>query len=130
MLEFKDISPAGYSQYVEVDLGTAKMLLISGQVPLDEQGNTVGVGDLSKQIEQTFTNLKNIIEKAGGTMSDIAKLNYYLVDMSQILLLRELRNKFINVQNPPASTAVQVERLFREDVLIEIEATVIIPKKK
>ncbi len=128
--KFMEVSPSGYSQYVEIDLGNATMILISGQVPLDAQGNTVGKGDLAKQIEQTFINIKNIVEKAGGTMDDIVKLNNYLLDLSQIQLLREIRSKYINTKNPPASTAVQVSRLFREDILVEIEATVVIPKKK
>lgn len=47
------------------------MLLISGQVALDKQGNLVGKGDLAKQTEQVFTNIKNIIEEVGGSMDDL-----------------------------------------------------------
>ena len=129
-VKFVNPTPAGYSQSVEIDLGTVRMITISGQVPLDKQGKTVGKGDLAKQLEQTFQNIKTIVEETGGTMGDVVKLTYFLKDISQIQLVREVRNRFINVQNPPASTAVEVSGLFREDILVEIEATAIVPKKR
>jgi enamine deaminase RidA (YjgF/YER057c/UK114 family) len=105
------------------------MLLISGQVALDGQGNLVGRDDLSKQTEQVFRNLKQLVEASGGTMQQVAKLSYFMLDISQIQTVREVRNRYLNTAAPPASTAVQVSKLFRDDLLIEIEATVIIPKK-
>jgi reactive intermediate/imine deaminase len=105
------------------------MVIISGQVPLDNQSNLVGKGDFKKQTEQVFVNIKNIVIEAGGTMDHVVKLGIYLVDIAEIKTLRDVRNKFINLKNPPASTLVQVNKLFREDVLIEIEATAVIPKK-
>jgi 2-iminobutanoate/2-iminopropanoate deaminase len=122
-------APRGYSHSVQVDLGNCKMLLTSGQVALDKQGNLVGKGDLAKQAEQVFTNIKNIVEEAGGNMDDLVKISFYIIDVSQIQIIRNVRDKFINVKKPPASTLVQVSKLFRDDLLIEIEATAIIPKK-
>lgn len=121
-------TPRGYSQAVKVDLGNATMLILSGQVPLDKQGNLVGKGDFAKQVEQTFLNIKSIVEDAGGTMNDVVKLNIYFIDITQIPTFREVRDKFISTKNPPTSTAAQVNRLFRDDVLIEVEATAIIRK--
>ena len=105
------------------------MLLISGQVALDAQGNLVGRDDLRKQTEQVFRNIKQLVEASGGTMQQVAKLSYFMLDISQIQVVREVRNQYLNTAAPPASTAVQVSKLFRNDLLIEIEATVIIPKK-
>jgi enamine deaminase RidA (YjgF/YER057c/UK114 family) len=56
----------------------------------------------------------------------VVKLNYYLVDATQLPLVREVRDEYVNVQQPPASTAVEVRRLFRDDLLIEIEAVAMI----
>lgn len=129
-VKFVNPTPAGYSQSVEIDLGTVRMITLSGQVALDKQGNTVGKGDLTRQLEQTFQNIKTLVEEAGGTMGDVVKLTYFLKDISQVQLVREVRNRFINVHNPPASTAVEVSGLFREDILVEIEAIAVVPKKK
>jgi reactive intermediate/imine deaminase len=122
-------TPKGYSHASIVDLGNCKMVIISGQVPLDNQGNLIGKGNFKKQTEQVFVNIKSIVIEAGGTMDHVVKLGIYLVDIAEIQTLRGVRDKFINLKNPPASTLVQVNKLFREDVLIEIEATAVIPKK-
>lgn len=121
--------PFGYSHAVIVDLGKNNMVIISGQVGLDKDGKLAGNGDLTSQTEQVFTNIKSIVEAAGGTMNDLVELNYYLTDASQVQLVRSIRDKFVNTKQPPASTLVQVSKLFRDDILIEIKATAIIKKK-
>lgn len=120
--------PNGYSHVAEVDLGTCKMLILSGQVGLDQKGTLVGKGDVARQTEQAFDNIRKIVEASGGTMDHIVKLGYFMTDVKQIQGVREVRNRFFNMSKPPASTLVQVSGLFREDILIEIEATAIIPK--
>jgi 2-iminobutanoate/2-iminopropanoate deaminase len=122
--------PKGYSQAVEVDMGASKMIVMAGQVALDKEGNLVGKGDVAKQTEQVFINIKHIVEDAGGSMDDIVKLNYFIKDVSGIQSLRDVRDRYINTKQPPASTLVEVSNLFRNDILIEIEATAIIAKKQ
>jgi reactive intermediate/imine deaminase len=122
-------TPHGYSQAAVIDLGNCRMVIISGQVALDAKGNLVGKDDIEKQTEQVFTNIKNIVEGTGGAMDNIVKLGFFTTDVSKIQAVRNVRDKFINTQKPPASTLVQVSKLFRDDILIEIEATAIIPAK-
>lgn len=119
----------GYSHSVEIDLGNCKMVILSGQIALDNKGDLIGKDNLAEQTEQVFTNIKNIIAESGGTMDDVIKIGIYMIDITQIQTVRDVRNKFFNQQKPPASTLVQVSKLVRDDLLIEIEATVIIPKK-
>ena len=122
--------PKGYSHAAEIDLGNCKMLIMSGQVAIDNTGNIVGKGDFNKQAEQVFQNIKSIVESAGGNMNNIVKLGFYILDVNQVPTLRLVRDKFVKVKSPPASTLVQVSKLFRDDILIEVEATAIIPNKK
>ena len=122
-------APKGYSHAAVIDLGNCKMVIISGQVALDSAGNLIGKGDFAKQTEQVFINIKKIITELGGTMDNLVKVTNYVLDVSQVQTLRDIRNKYINVKNPPASTLAQVSKLFRDDILVEIEATAIIPKK-
>lgn len=123
-------TPRGYSQLVEIDLGATRMIIISGQVALDSTGNIVGKDDPKRQFEQIFHNLRAAVESVHGTMNNVVKLTYYLRDVAHLPIVREVRDKYINVQQPPTSTAVEVSNLFRSDCLGEIEATVIIPKSK
>lgn len=122
-------APKGYSHSVEISLGNCKMVIISGQIALDDKGNLVGKDNLAAQTEQVFANIKNIVVESGGTMDDVIKIDIFMTDISQVQTMRDVRNKFLSQQKPPTSTLVQVSKLVRDDLLIEIEATVIIPKK-
>jgi len=116
----------GYSQAVEVRPG--RIIYIAGQVSLDRAGKLVGDGDMRVQAQQTFENLKAALEASGAKFENVVKLNYYLLDVAQLPAVREVRDKFVNAANPPASTAVEVKRLFREGFLIEVEAVAVAPK--
>lgn len=122
--------PNGYSHAAVVDLGKCKLVMIAGQVALDSAEKLVGEGDLQTQTEQVFRNIQNIVLAAGGTMNNVVKLNYYLLDASQVQKVRDVRNKFVNLDQPPASTLVQVSSLVRKEFLIEIDATAVIPNKQ
>lgn len=119
----------GYSQVAIVTGGI--LVFVSGQVALDKSGDVIGKDDFRAQVQQVFENLKVAIEAAGGTFDDIVKLNSYLTDLSPAHLaeFREVRDKYVNVKNPPASTAVQVQRLFRSEFVVEIEAVAVVKNK-
>ncbi len=117
--------PFGYSHVAEVSGG--KTIYLSGQVALDRSGTLIGPGDLRAQTQQVFENLKAALVAVGADFNAVVKLTYFVLDISQIPIVREIRDQFVNVQQPPASSAVEVRRLFRDDVLIEIEAIAVIP---
>jgi reactive intermediate/imine deaminase len=116
----------GYSQAVEIRRG--RIIYVAGQVALDRSGKVVGEGDMRAQAQQTFENLKAALEASGAKFEDVIKLNYYFSDITQLSVVREVRDQFINTANPPASTAVEVKRLFREPFLIEVEAIAVVPE--
>ena len=107
----------------KVSKGT--LIYLAGQVSSDASGKLVGEGNFEAQAEQVFGNLKLALEAAGATMADIVKMNIYLVaevDQAEVPKLRAIRDRFVNVAKPPASTLVVVTRLARPGWLIEIEA--------
>jgi enamine deaminase RidA (YjgF/YER057c/UK114 family) len=123
-----------YSQVVEVTSadGKTKTAYVSGQVAVDKAGNLVGKGDFRAQVEQIFKNIQAAVESAGGDMHSVVKTNYYVaeaVDESQYPALREVRDKYIDVENPPASTFVVVKRLVRTEYLLEVEAVAVVQKQ-
>lgn len=111
---------AGYSQLAIVTGG--KIVFIAGQVALDKSGKVVGKDDFRTQVKQVFENLKAAVEAAGGSFRDVIKLNSYFLDLSHLAEFREVRDQYIDTSKPPASTAIQVTRLFRPEFLLEIEA--------
>lgn len=116
-------TPTGYTHVVAPQRG--RLVFIAGQVAADKSGAVVGKGDFKAQTQQVFENLKAAVEAAGGTMADVAKINTYVTDLSQVAAMREIRQQFF-ASNPPASTLVQVVSLARPEYLIEIEAIVVV----
>lgn len=120
------IAPAnGYTHVVEVS--NSRMIFISGQVPLDSAGNLVGADNLQEQAQQVFENLHAALDAAGADFGHVVKFTYFLLDISQIALVRTVRDKYVNTAQPPASSAVEVRKLFREGILIEVEAIAAVP---
>lgn len=116
--------PVGYTHVVAVTSG--KIVFISGQVALDKNGKMVGVGDFRAQTQQVFENLRAALASVGGDFSNVVKFGVYMLDADNLLIFREVRDQYVNTAQPPASTLVEVSRLFREGFLIEIEATAVI----
>jgi reactive intermediate/imine deaminase len=112
--------PFGYSHVV--DSPVERIVYISGQVPLDSDGQLVGEGDFEAQARQVFENLTRALEAAGAAWTDVVKLNFFLTDVTQITSVRAVRDEFVDMEKPPASTLVQVSGLFRPEVMIEVEA--------
>lgn len=111
----------GYTQVVEVPAGY-RLVFLSGQVPLDSTGALRGKTDFRTQAKQVFDNLRAGLAAAGADFDDVVKLSFYILDVRQLPVLREVRDQYVDLAAPPASTLVQVSRLFRDDVLLEVEA--------
>jgi reactive intermediate/imine deaminase len=116
--------PSGYTHVVEST--GSRTVYISGQIALDAQGNLVGAGDMAAQAEQVFVNLRAALAAANASFDDLVKLTYYLVDISRIQAVRDVRDRYIDAARYPASTAVEVRRLVHPDLLLEIDAVAVL----
>jgi enamine deaminase RidA (YjgF/YER057c/UK114 family) len=113
-------TPRGYTHVVDVTGG--RTIYVSGQVAIDRAGEIVGANDVRAQTQQVFQNLKAALDAAGAGFADVVKLGIYMLDASQVQVVRDVRDTFVDVKAPPASTLVEVRRLARPEFLIEIEA--------
>lgn len=108
-----------YSDAVVAD-GT---LYVSGLVATDERGNVVGLDDCVEQTRQIFRNLRKVLAAAGATPADVAKLTIFMRNVDHRPLINPVRQEFFG-DHRPASTLVEVSRLVRDELLLEIEAVV------
>lgn len=115
---------AGYSHVAEVTGG--KTIYISGQIALDRDGKLVGEGDMRAQTQQVFANLKAALDSVGASFDHVVKLNFYVLDVTQMPAVREVRDAYVNTQHPPASTAVEIRRFVRDGLLIEVDAVAVV----
>jgi reactive intermediate/imine deaminase len=114
--------PFGYAHAIQID----NTIYISGQIPLDQEMNVVGKNDIAVQTERVYENLRKVIEEAGGSMNSIVMLNIYCTDLEAYdKKTRHLRKKYFG-DYYPATTAVEVKRLYRPDFMIEVEAIAVL----
>lgn len=115
--------PTGYTHVVEVTGG--RTLYISGQIAVDQAGAVVGKGDLRAQTRQVFENLKSALAASRATFDHVVKITVFVTDVSEIHTFREVKDGYFT-KELPASSLVQVVRLVRPELMIEIEAVAVV----
>jgi enamine deaminase RidA (YjgF/YER057c/UK114 family) len=122
--------PPGYSYVVEAT-GPGRIVYFAGQLGLDFDNRLVGApGDFRAQCDRAFSNLKLAMDAAGVAFKDLVKINNYVVDIeANIGAFRAVRDRYLNMSAPPASTTVGVPALARPGGLFEIEAIALLPAK-
>ena len=117
--------PSSFSRGMRIELGDLVILLISGTASIDENGQTLHVGDFRAQQRRTYQNITALLEAEGATWKDIVRTTCYLRDIDRdYTVFNEERTKFFAEQklDPlPASTGIQA-KLCRPELLVEIEA--------
>jgi enamine deaminase RidA (YjgF/YER057c/UK114 family) len=119
-------APRGYSHVVEAS-SPGRTIYIAGQVGMAPDGKIAG--DFRAQATQCFENLKAALAAAGAGFEHVVKITNYFVDIAQIPVFREVRDRYFDTKAPPASTAVQVGKLAAPEYLFEIEAIAVVPEK-
>jgi enamine deaminase RidA (YjgF/YER057c/UK114 family) len=121
-------APRGYSHVVETK-GPSRTIYLAGQLGMTVDGKFAGApGDFRAQAVQCFENIKAALAAVGATFEHVVKLNNYLVDMAHLPIYLEVRDRYVDTKNPPASTTIQISKLAREGALYEVEAVAVIPE--
>jgi enamine deaminase RidA (YjgF/YER057c/UK114 family) len=117
--------PSSFSRGLRIDVGGVAILLISGTASIDEDGQSVHIGDFRAQLRRTYENITGLLAAEGATWKDIVRTSCYLRDIERDYeAFNEGRTEFFQEQglDPlPASTGIQAI-LCRPELLVEIEA--------
>lgn len=106
--------------------GTGKVVHLKGQVSLDADGNVVGEGNLSLQVEKTLQNIQCVLKNFGGRMEDIYSLVHHVTDIEAFMKTGSIRSQYFEPPYP-VTTTVEVRRLYDPRLLVEITASAEIP---
>jgi 2-iminobutanoate/2-iminopropanoate deaminase len=108
---------------------TGTPLHISGQTPVDEDGDVMYTGNMKKQFRRAMENLVTVVQSAGGSVRDLAAVTIYVTDMEEWLDddVSDVRLEFFD-EPYPCSTLIEVERLIDEAMTVEVEAVAYIPE--
>ncbi|MCC4104738.1 isochorismatase family protein [Serratia ureilytica] len=100
------------------------LLFLSGHVPVTAD-NKVPSG-LEKQLELAFKNLNDTLQHAGSSPDNIVRMTLYVRNYrpDQLATIRKVRDRWLK-GHEPASALIGVETLFRQDVLVEIDAVAV-----
>jgi enamine deaminase RidA (YjgF/YER057c/UK114 family) len=101
--------------------GGGRQVLVGGQTAIDKDGNVVGKGDMSAQIEQVGKNIQACLKAAGASTSAILNTAAYVTDLDAFSKHADIRARYLGPELP-TSTTVKVDHLAGPDLLVEIEA--------
>lgn len=101
-------------------------VFIAGQLSVGANGDVVGKLDFEKQMRQVFSNMGDVLKGLGLGFNHVIKFTTYLVhsqDIEPFMKLRaEMFPRFFGGSQFPPNTLLMVDRLVKEDFLIEVEA--------
>ena len=106
-----------YSQAIEIN----GMVYTSGVIPVNPENGVIPEG-VEAQATQALSNLKNLIEASGASISQVVKTTVFIKEMNDFGKINEIYASFFT-EPYPARSCVEVARL-PKDVLLEIEAIV------
>ena len=104
-----------------------KIITISGTVSVDERRRTLHPGDLEAQVREIYEQMRKLLEKAGATFDNVIKTVDYITPeaLPHYVETAKVRREYFK-GNYPAATGVVVNRLLRDDWLIEIDAIAVL----
>lgn len=113
-----DKAPQPIGPYAQAIKASGNFMFLSGQIPLDTEGNLT-VGGIKSQTQQVLENIKAVLNHEGLTLKNIVKTTVFLKNMNDFAEMNAVYGEYFS-ENPPARSAIEVARL-PKDVLVEIE---------
>ena len=117
--------PSGHFSHATMTEARGKLVFISGMTARRADGSIAGVGDIEAQTRQVCENIKAAVEEAGGTMSDICRVDVFVRNMEHFDAIHKVRREYFPAP-APASTMVEVCKMTSPDYLIEINAIAVV----
>lgn len=81
----------------------------------------INAKDAYAQAQAIFTKIKHLMEEAGGCMDDVVKVLIYLTDINDRDAVWKARREFFS-GDYPVSTLIEISKLVRPELCVEIEA--------
>jgi enamine deaminase RidA (YjgF/YER057c/UK114 family) len=111
----------GFSRAVRV----GAWISVGGTAPLDAEGRTVGVGDVTAQARRCYDIIDDALRRAGAGWGDVVRTRTLLTNIEDWRAVSEVRKGFC-LAAKPADTIMQVTRFVDPEWLVEIEVDAVI----
>lgn len=113
----------GYSRAVRI----GALIEVAGTTAVDEKGTVVGVDDPYRQAQYALEKIGRALREAGAGFGDVIRTRMFVTDIARWEEVGRAHGEVFGGIRP-ASTLVQVASLVRPDLLVEIEATAVVPE--
>jgi 2-iminobutanoate/2-iminopropanoate deaminase len=124
-----DVWPPFGAFSMAVIQGDGHVVHLKGQVSLDRRGQVVGQNDIRAQVRKVLENIRDVLATMGGQMTDVLSVVHYATDIDAFMSTGDIRKEFFAAPYP-VTTTVQVARLYRPELMIEIAAIAEIPRSR
>jgi len=111
-----------FSHVARLDFGGGALLMLSGQAAVDDDGAVAGPGDITAQSERVFDLIGQLLAAHGAAFADVMHVRTYLTSLDDLAGYAAVRRRFFPGP-PPASTTVEVSKLFLPGLVLEVEMT-------
>jgi len=111
----------GFSRAVRV----GPFISIGGTAPVDAEGKTIGLDDISAQTRQCIEVIKAALEQAGSGLHHVVRTRVILTDIDNWKAAIDVRKEYFR-EIRPVDTIMAVDRFVNPEWLIEIEADAVI----
>lgn len=95
-------APAAIGPYSQA-IRSGNMVFVSGQLPIDPATGAFAEGGIKELTRQSLTNIKNILEAEGLSMSDVVKTTVLMADMNDFADMNEVYAEFFSAPYPARS---------------------------
>ena len=99
-------------------------IYIQGMVARNQEGENIGLGDITAQTEAIFQSLDNILNVAGAAWDDVVQVKSYVKNREDFSAIRRVRSNYLE-DGSYAATAV-LAGFFDPDYLLEVEAIAVV----
>lgn len=120
---------SGFTTYTTAH-GEGTLVFISGITARDQDGTIRALDDVAGQCRWIMSTIRGVLAATGGELDDVRQIRTYVLDIGAAWPAIEPVWKEFWPEKFPASTLVQVARLFDERQLIETDAIAFIPAHK
>ncbi|HSE96884.1 MAG TPA: Rid family detoxifying hydrolase [Blastocatellia bacterium] len=117
-----DRAPRSSNPYSQAIIA-GNTIYVAGQVPINPRTGQAVTGPFEEQAVQVFENIKSIVEAAGATMNNVARVNVYLANLSDFAKMNEIYRRYFS-EDYPARTTVGAQLL--STFLIEVDCIAVL----
>lgn len=114
----------GFSHAVGVP-AAGRIVFVSGLTARGADGDIIAEGDVLGQTWQVLSSMATVLRAAGGSLDDVVQIRTFVIDLVEWPQIESAYREFWS-EPWPASTIVEVNRLYDPRQLIEMEAVAVL----